>query len=86
MIDKWRTLVALAIIYLAVVMNWQWVWGLLFLMWTVPALYSGRTTLVETVDRDDSPILFWVIIATWLVLSLYLIVADLLLFMGISVV
>lgn len=86
MIDKWRTLVALAIIYLAVVMNWQWVWGLLFIMWTVPTLYSGRTTLVETVDRDDSPVLFWIIIATWLALSLYLIVADLLLFMGMPVV
>ena len=86
MIDKWRTLVALAIIYLAVVMNWQWVWGVLFIMWTAPALYSGRTVLVETVERDESPVLFWFIIATWMVLSLYLIVADFLLFMGVSVV
>ena len=41
MIDKWRTLVALAIIYMAVVMNWQWVWGLLFIMWTGPRALFG---------------------------------------------
>ncbi len=85
MADKWRTLVALAIIYLAVVMGWMWVWGILFIMWTVPALYSGRTVLVEPVDRDENPVLFWFIIGTWIVLSLYLIVADFLLFMGISI-
>ena len=67
-------------------MNWQWVWGILFIMRTLPALCSGRTVLVETVDRDEPPVLFWFIIATWIALSLFLIVADFLMIMGMSIV
>lgn len=86
MMPKWRTVVALAIIYVAVVMGWMWVWGILFIMWTVPALYSGKTTLVEPVDSRKNPLLFWLIVGTWIVLSLYLIVADFLRFIGITLV
>ncbi len=52
-------------------------WGVLFIMWTIPALYSGRTHLVEEIDRRDHPALYWLIVVTWLALSLYLIAADL---------
>ncbi len=76
MFDKWKTLLALVLIYMAVLFEWNWVWGVLFLFWTVPALYSGRTHLVEEVDRKTNPALFWLIIGTWLTLSLYLIAAD----------
>jgi len=77
---KWKAILALLVIYIAVFMDWDWVWGALFVMWTIPALYSGRTYLVEEVHRDEEPILFWVIVATWFLLSFYLIVSDLLSF------
>ena len=79
---KWKTIVALAIVYLAVVLGWSWVWGLLFIMWTIPALYSGQTHLVEVINRDQNPVLFWLIIGTWIGLSIYMIIGDLLPLLG----
>ncbi|MGI9372821.1 MAG: hypothetical protein ACR2OJ_10020 [Hyphomicrobiales bacterium] len=76
MFNKWKTLLALALIYIAVLFEWNWVWGALFIFWTIPALYSGRTHLVEEVERKSNPVLFSLIIGTWLILSLYLILAD----------
>ena len=80
---KWKTIIALAIVYIAVVMGWSWVWGLLFIMWTIPVLYSGHTHLVEEINRDDNPLLFWLIIGTWLSLSVYMIGGDLLPILGV---
>ena len=80
---KWKTIVALAIVYVAVIMGWSWVWGLLFIMWTIPALYSGHTHLVEEINRDENPLLFWLIVGTWLILSVYMIFIDLLPVLGV---
>ena len=74
---KWKTLLPLLLVYLAVLMGWNWVWGVLFIMWTIPALYSGRTNLVEEINREDNPVLFWLIIGTWIVLSIVMILFDL---------
>ncbi|WP_282610446.1 hypothetical protein [Pelagibius sp. Alg239-R121] len=76
--NKWKTIAALAVVYVAILFELNWVWGLLFIMWLVPAVYSGRTHLVEEVARSENPILFWLILGTWFVLSIYLVLADLL--------
>lgn len=52
---KWKTALALAAIWLAVVTELNWVWGVLFIMWTVPALRSGQTFFVEPIARDRNP-------------------------------
>lgn len=46
--------------------------GLLFLFWVVPDLRSGRTHFLELVERRSNPAVYWLIIGTWIVLSLYL--------------
>ena len=79
---KWKTIVALIIVYCAVIFGWYWVWGLLFIMWTLPALYSGQTHLVEPINRSENPVLFWLIIATWIGLSVYMIAYDLVPMLG----
>ncbi len=79
---KWKTVLALAVVYLAVVMGWSWVWGLLFIMWTIPALYSGQTHLVEEINRDEDPVFYWLIIATWIVLRIFMILFDAIKFIG----
>ena len=84
MFEKWKTILALALIFVAVLMQWSWVWGVLFMMWTIPAIISGRTHLVEEIERDEHPYLFWLIVGTWVVLSTYLIVIDLLPLLGVS--
>lgn len=71
---KWKTIVALIVIYLAIVFGWTWVWGVLFLMWTYSALLTGHTHLVEDISKDENPVLFLLIVMTWIGLSLLLII------------
>lgn len=70
-------LLALVVVYLAVLFGWQWVWGVLFLMWTIPALITGEIHLIGRVSKKQNPVLFWFIVCTWIGLSIFLIVADL---------
>ena len=74
---KWRTLLALAVIYAAILFEWNWVWGVLFLMWLIPGFYSGRTHLIEEINRDQHPLYYWLIMSTWVALSAYFILVDL---------
>lgn len=71
---SWRTWGALAAVWLAVVMDWQVFWAVLFLIWCIPALRHGETFFVEPIQRKRSPFTFWALIGTWVVLSLLTIV------------
>ncbi|MEM8877086.1 MAG: VOC family protein, partial [Pseudomonadota bacterium] len=73
----WKTVLALAALWTAILMQIDIVWGVLFLMWTLPALRSGQTYFVEHIQRRTNPALFWAIVGTWIVLSIYLIVVGL---------
>jgi len=68
---KWRSIVGLIIIYIAMWLNWQWIWGLLFILWVIPDLFSGVTYFLEPVEKNKNPILYWVIIGSWILMSLY---------------
>lgn len=74
---RWFTLAALAIVVVAVLFDYQWIWGLLFLIWSAPSLVTGVVFLVEPVHRAENPRLFWIITILWLGLSLTLIGMDL---------
>lgn len=73
---RWFTLVALAIVLVALIFDLQWVWGLLFLFWAAPSIFTGETFLVEPVRRAENPWLFWTIVMLWLSLSIALIGLD----------
>ncbi|MCG8367172.1 MAG: hypothetical protein MJA27_28025 [Pseudanabaenales cyanobacterium] len=67
---KWRTIVGLLLMYVAVALNWQWIWGVLSLYWILPGLFVGVTYFIEPIDRRENPILFWIIAITWIAFSL----------------
>jgi predicted enzyme related to lactoylglutathione lyase len=69
---KWRTFLGLAVVYIALFTDQNWVWGILFLLWTLPALRSGETHFVEPISRRETPGLFWLLILTWIGTSLLL--------------
>ena len=73
---RWFTLVAIAIVLVAVIFDLQWGFGLLFLLWAAPSIFTGETFLVEPVHRAENPWLFWTIVTLWLSLSLALIGLD----------
>jgi len=57
---------------LAVLTETNWIWGLLFLIWVVPDIQRGSTHFLEHVERRSNPVVYWLIITTWLILSVYL--------------
>ncbi|MEM1236449.1 MAG: VOC family protein [Pseudomonadota bacterium] len=75
----WKAGLGLICVWLAVVLDIQAFWGVLFLIWTWPALRSGRADFIETVERRTQPLMYWALIGTWIFLSLWLIAAPFLL-------
>ncbi len=74
---SWKTILALTLIYVSIYFDWMWVWGAIFIFWCYRSISKGETYLVEDIKKIEKPVLFWAIIATWIVLSLYMIVFDL---------
>lgn len=78
----WFTLAALAIVVTALVLEFLqimptgWIWGLIFLFWSAPSLFTGVTFLVEPVHQSENKWLFWIIVTLWLSLALMLIGWD----------
>ena len=73
---KLPTVAGLAALLAATWAGWYWVWGAFFLYWAVSGIVTGHAFVVQTVYRDESPILFWLISATWLVLAGLTIMQD----------
>ena len=75
--SKLPTVAGLAALLIATWMDWQWVWGVFFLYWAVLGIMTGQAFVVRTVDQDESPLLFWLISVTWLVVAALSIFYDL---------
>jgi len=71
---KWRAVLGLIIVAVAVLTEASWIWAVLFLIWVVPDIRRGSTHFLEYVERRKNPVVYWLIIATWLALSAYLLV------------
>jgi len=68
---KWRTIIALVLMYIAMLMNWTWAWGILFLLWVVPDILSGMTYFIEPIEKKEHPLLYWIIIVSWILMAVY---------------
>lgn len=75
---KWRASIGLALIIIAAIFNLGWLFGLVFLVWILPDIRSGKTHFLEPVERDENPVLFWAIVVVWSLLSLYMLLEPLL--------
>ena len=75
---KWRTIVGLILIYLTVVLypSYQWIWSVLLIYWVIPDLVSGTSHFIERIERKDDPILYWIIIITWLAMAAYILIEE----------
>lgn len=69
---KWKAWLAILFILTISILELNWAWGILFLIWVIPDIISGRTHLMEEVRRKDHPITYWSIIILWLFLSVYI--------------
>ena len=74
---KWKAILGLATVYVALITNLWSLWGLVVLLWILPDLRRGSTHFLEVVNRQDNPILFWTMMLTWIALAVYMIAIDL---------
>lgn len=74
---KWPTVAAIAVLSMATLLGWYWVWGLLFIFWAFDGMRSGAAFVVETVERTENPILFWIINAMWAGSGFWALITDL---------
>jgi hypothetical protein len=67
----WRAILALFLMPIAFYFNLvEFFFALLFLFWSIQGIKSGMATLIDTVLKSDSPVLFWTINIMWIVISL----------------
>ena len=68
----WKSLIALFIVWIAVVFNISFIWGLIFLIWILPDLKYGETFFLDRIERHSHPMLYWSILITWIGLAIWL--------------
>lgn len=66
---KWKALLGLVIVWVATLSGQVWVWAGLFVWWAVLDMYFGETHFFERVERSTNPLTFWLIVASWIGLS-----------------
>ena len=59
----------MAILLVAAVAEWYWVWGLFFIYWAISGIVNDQAFVLRIVHRDENPALFWFISISWLILS-----------------
>ncbi|MEM8963882.1 MAG: hypothetical protein AAGD38_20530 [Acidobacteriota bacterium] len=65
-------MVGLLGVYLILIFEQEWGWGVLFLFWVLPDLKSGVTYFIEPLSRRTNPLMYWAVVVTWIVLSILL--------------
>ena len=74
---KWRTILALVFMAFAIVFNWSWFWAVFILLGLIHVIRSGKIHFVESVDKEETPKLFWIMVVIWSLLALYSILSYL---------
>ena len=68
---KWKTLIALAMVYISIIFNQMWLIGLLFIFWTIQAIKDEKAFIIEEIRKENNPILYWIIVITWALVALF---------------
>ncbi|WP_299628225.1 hypothetical protein [uncultured Tenacibaculum sp.] len=69
--DKWKTILALILLILAVIFEWDWFWALFILIGLVHIIRSEEINFVESVTKKEHPKLYWIMIFIWSFLALF---------------
>ena len=73
----WKNIAGFALIIAILVLQLDWLWGFLFLIWFAQGIFYGETFIIESVKREDGPIIFWSILLLWLAMAGYCFLAVL---------
>lgn len=65
LLDKLKSKLALLFILICVISGKYWLFGFLFLVWAILDIRNRQTYLLEIIQKDENPILYWIIVITW---------------------
>jgi len=68
---KWKTILALTAIAFSMIMDWYWIWGIIFLYWVIGDIKSGVSFIVEPIYKEVNPILYWIVVLLWSISGIY---------------
>jgi ABC-type multidrug transport system fused ATPase/permease subunit len=67
--DNFKSKIALVLILIAIFTGEYRIFGFLFLYWVINDLIKQETYLLEPIQRDKNPLLYWIIVLMWLYFS-----------------
>ena len=68
---KWKTVLALTLLILAVIFEWNWFWAFFILIGLLNVLNSKSIHFVEEVSLEESPKLYWIMVVIWSLLAVF---------------
>lgn len=74
--QKWLTLIGLPILLITTINGIHSVWGIMFIYWGVTAVMARQVYLLEPIDRQEDPALFWIIAMMWIGFGAMYVLAD----------
>jgi preprotein translocase subunit SecE len=66
---RWKTIIALILVLIAIKFNLLFIWGIFCFFWGGENIRSKEAYFVERIERQESPIMYWMIIACWLAMG-----------------
>ncbi len=67
---------SLIVIYVASLTGWWWLWGVLLLAWGFTNMLNEETWVSETVRLARNPVLYFLVIITWLTSGFYFLIGP----------
>ncbi|WP_375753581.1 hypothetical protein [Vibrio sp. HN007] len=68
---RWKTIAALILALVALIFDLVLVWGIFCLFWASQNIRHREAYFVERIERDDNPILYWIIVSAWLAAAFF---------------
>ena len=73
-VRQWPTWVALVALWIFTLAGQFWLFPVLFLAWAAYDLVTGQSSFVQRVTRREQPVTYWLVVSTWIALSILWIV------------
>lgn len=68
---KWKTVLVLIFMGLALYNNWNWFWAILLILGLFHHIVSKEIHFVETITKKETPVLYYILLLFWSGLTYY---------------
>ncbi len=74
---KWMAILGLVLVNVGMFFDLKWLFGVLYVTWSIQDIQSGYSSILEAVSRNENPILYWMTVMVWLLSGLYVLAEPL---------